>query len=528
MSPWDRACTSNGGARAPGLPVKICTAEQMRAIDAAAAGDYGIPGMVLMENAGLRLLEVVEELRERDSRVLIVCGGGNNGGDGFVVARHLLNRGANVQVMLLAEAGRVQGDAGANFAIARRMGVPITQAPSSRVLNRAAEEADILVDGILGTGAHGRVRGPALAAVKATQRCRGHVIAVDIPSGISADDGAILGEAVRADITVTFALPKLGLYTYPGRGYCGDIRVADIGIPPALTTDASLRTNLTDACEAGEMLPERPPDGHKADFGRVAVIGGSTGMTGAVALAGEAALRVGAGLVTVGCAEALNAVLEVKLTEAMTRPLPESQPGLLGPECVGAALTLCSEADAVVLGPGLSREPAAQQFARSVIQDCPLPLVIDADALFALADAPQSLTKRKAPTIVTPHPGEMAGLLGTSAGEVQSDRLGAARGLAEATGAVVVLKGAGTVIAEPSGEAWLNPTGSDALASGGTGDVLAGMVGGLLAGGCEPPAAAVAGVYYHGAAGDAAEARGNARSVIAGDLLRTLGDVLPS
>ncbi len=504
--------------------MKLCAAEEMQGIDAAAIGEYGIPGMVLMENAGLRVLAAVEELASPGARIRIICGRGNNGGDGFVVARHLHNRGADVQVLLLAEAAGVRGDAEANFAIARRAGVPILEAPSPRALNRAAEEADLLVDGILGTGAKGAVHGPALMAIRATRRCPGKIIAIDIPSGISGNDGSVLGEAVRADVTVTFALPKIGLYTYPGRAYCGEIRVADIGIPRVLLEDERLRTNLTTAAEARAMLPARDPAAHKGDCGRVAILGGSPGLTGAATLAAEGALRAGAGLVTVGCAASLNPILEVKLTEAMTRPLPETKAGTLGEASVRDALALAESAEAVVLGPGLSREDEANHFAREIARRCEKPLVIDADALFALdlrLGRPDGC-----PTILTPHPGEMARLCGSSIEEVQRDRLGCARSAAEASGAVVVLKGAGTVIAAPDGEAWVNPTGSDALATGGTGDVLAGVLGAFLAGGAAPLAAAAAGVYYHGAAGDLAAEKLSARGVVAGDLPPALAEVL--
>ncbi len=507
--------------------MKLVTSEEMRAIDAAAIGDYGIPGIVLMENAGLRVAEAVCESATPQARVIVLCGRGNNGGDGLVVARHLLNRGTKVGVMLLAPGSDLSGDAAVNYAIARKMGVPIVETPSPRALNAAAESADVLVDAILGTGARGETRGLIRAAIRATKRCPGCTIAVDIPSGVSADDGALLGEAVRADVTVTFGLPKIGLYTYPGRGCCGEVRVADIGLPQALLVDPRLQTNLITANEAARRLPPRPREAHKGDFGRVVILGGCPGFTGAPCLAAEGALRAGAGLVTVGCAESLNAILEVKLTEAMSRPLPETPDACLGRESVPAALDLCARADAVVLGPGLSRHPEAAAFARAVIRSATAPLVIDADALSALAGDLAPLRARRAPTVLTPHPGEMSRLCGATIEAVQADRLGCARHLAAETAAVTVLKGVGTVVAAPDGEAWVNPTGSSALATGGTGDVLAGALAGLLAGGADPLAASVAAVYYHGAAGDLAEACTSGRGVTAGDLAVALAEVLP-
>ncbi|MGQ9730712.1 MAG: NAD(P)H-hydrate dehydratase [Candidatus Zipacnadales bacterium] len=507
--------------------MKLCTAQQMRDIDTATIKRFGIPGLVLMENAGLRVLEAVQEVAQRNSRIRILCGRGNNGGDGLVVARHLYNRGSDVQVVLLAEAVSVQGDAQVNFAIARRMGVPIIEAPSTRLLNRIAAEADILVDGILGIGAVGTVRGPALMAIRATHQCAGHIIAIDIPSGISADSGAVLGEAVKANVTVTFGLPKIGLYTYPGRAYCGEIRVADIGIPRSLLEDPQLPTNLTTATEAAAMLPPRPPDVHKGNCGRVVILGGSPGLTGAPTLAALGALRAGAGLVTVGCAKNLNSILEMKLTEAMTRPLPDTLSGVLSERALEPALQLCEGADAVVIGPGLSRESEPLAFTRQFLARCAKPVVIDADALFALTPRSPCCRPKGAPTIITPHPGEMARLCETSIPEIQADRLGYARALASTANAIVVLKGASTVIAVPSGEAWINPSGSDALASGGTGDVLAGIMGAFLAGGSSPVAAAVASVYYHGVAGEVAKSRGCSRAVLASDVADTLLAVLP-
>ncbi len=507
--------------------MKLVAAAEMRAIDSAATKQYGIAGLVLMENAGLRVVEAVEELATEGSRILVIAGKGNNGGDGLVVARHLFNRGADVRVMLLAGGDELSGDAAANYRVAHRLGVPLVEKPSARALNAAAESADVLVDAILGTGVTGAVHGPALAAIRATHRCPGQVVAVDLPSGIASDTGAVLGDAVGADVTVTFGLPKIGLYTYPGRGHCGEIRVVDISLPLALLTDPRLQTNLTTVEDARRCLPPRPPDAHKGDFGRVVVLGGSPGFTGAPTLAAEGALRVGAGLVTVGCAEGLNAVLEVKLTEAMTRPLPETPDGCLGRESVPAALALCEQADAVVIGPGLSRHPEAAAFARAVIHSATAPLVVDADALNALGGALSLLRARRAPTVLTPHPGEMSRLCGTDTPEIQSDRLGWARKVAAETGAVTVLKGAATVIVAPDGEAWVNATGSSALATGGTGDVLSGTIAGLLAGGAEALPAAVAGVYYHGAAGDLAESCSSGRGVIAGDVARALAEVLP-
>ena len=516
--------------------MKLATADEMRRIDAATIEKYSIPGVVLMENAGRHVARAVREMLDDqpDARVVVICGKGNNGGDGFVVARHLINQGVNIQVILLANGTDLGGDAAMNFRIAHNMGVPILENADEEAVRARVARADIIVDAILGIGIVGEVRGIARAAIEAINNCPARVIAADIPSGISADTGAVAGEAVLADVTVTFGLAKLGLVQHPGAEYCGELRVADITIPRGLLVSESLKANLVTAEMAQAMLPARQPAMHKGDAGRVLVVAGSVGMTGAAALCGLGALRAGAGLVTVACPQSLNDILEAKCTEVMTAPLPETSDRTISQAAQSEVLEHAGRCDAVAFGPGLSQNPDTAAFVRETIRAIPAPLVLDADGLNCLDGDASALTGRSAPTIITPHPGELARLVGSTIENIQEDRVDAARRAAEATNSVVVLKGAASVIADPEGEVWINSTGNSGMASGGMGDVLTGMIAAFLAGSrgsvspltLGPAAAAVAGVYYHGLAADLAAEDGG-RSLIATDALGALHRALP-
>jgi ADP-dependent NAD(P)H-hydrate dehydratase / NAD(P)H-hydrate epimerase len=507
--------------------VKLATAEQMRRIDAAAMDKYAIPGMVLMENAGRQVAAAVEAWLEAEpgARVLVICGKGNNGGDGFVAARHLQNRGANVQVTLLCDAGELGGDAAANCQIAQAMGVPMDEDADGAAVRVRTARADIIVDAILGTGISGEVRGVAREAIEAISQSPARVVAVDIPSGIHADTGEVLGAAVKAETTVTFGLPKLGQVLHPGAGYCGELRVVDISLPRRLLSSDSLLANLVTAELATAMLPPRRPDMHKGDAGHVLVLAGSAGMTGAAALCATAAARAGAGLVTVGCPASLQDILASKCTETMTLGLPETEARSLSARAAGQALEFAGRCEAVALGPGLSQHPETAELVRAVVSGTQASLVVDADALNCLGGATELLAGRQGATVITPHPGELARLLGTGIGAIQADRVRSARRAAQGMDCVVVLKGAATVVAEPGGEVWINGTGNHGMASGGMGDVLTGVVAAFLAGGCGPVEAAVAGVYFHGLAADEA-AREGARGLLAGDVVEALRKAL--
>jgi len=499
--------------------MKLVTTEQMRSLDRAAIEDYGIPGVVLMENAGRAVAEAAAQMLDDSGRVVVVCGRGNNGGDGFVAARHLSNQSVAVEIYLLAAIDDLEGDAATNCHIAQQMSLPIFENPDQATLEAAVNSADLVIDAILGTGISGEVRGAAREAIEAINQSTAPVVAVDIPSGISGDTGQVMGVAVRADCTLTFGLPKVGHYCYPGRDHCGEIELVDISLPAALVAAADLPTNLTTTQDVAAMLPPRWADMHKGEAGRLLIVAGSPGMTGAVAMAGLAAVRSGAGLVTVGIPESLNDILEVKCTEVMTLPLPETVQGSLDQEAMDEILEFAEGCDAVALGPGLSQVPETAELARQLIERISVPLVVDADGLNACAGASEALQSRKTPTVITPHPGELSRITGQSIADIQQDRVSAARQAAHDLQCIVVLKGAGTVTANPDGQVWVNPTGNAGMASGGVGDVLTGVIGGLLAGGGDAMKAAISAVYCHGLAGDLAEDYCGQRALIASDLL---------
>jgi len=499
--------------------VKLVTTEQMRSLDRATIDDYGILGVVLMENAGRAVAEAAAQMLDGSGRVVVVCGHGNNGGDGFVAARHLSNRSVPVEIYLLAAIEDLAGEAASNCHIAEQMGLPIFENPDPAALKAALDTADLIIDAILGTGISGEVRGAAREAIEVINRSMAPVISVDIPSGVSGDTGQVMGMAVQADRTLTFGLPKIGHYCYPGRDHCGEIELVDISLPAMLVAAAELPTNLTAASDVAAMLPPRWADMHKGEAGRLLIVAGSPGMTGAAAMAGLAAVRSGAGLVTVAIPQSLNDILEVKCTEVMTLPLPETVQGSLAPEAMDQILDFAEGCDAVALGPGLSQVPETVELARQLIERISVPLVVDADGLNACAGATEPLKSRKAPTAITPHPGELSRITGQSIADIQQDRVSAARQAAQELQCVVVLKGAGTVTAHPGGQVWVNPTGNAGMASGGVGDVLTGVIGGLLAGGGDVMKAAVSAVYCHGLAGDLAVDYCGQRALIASDLL---------
>jgi NAD(P)H-hydrate epimerase len=501
----------------------LLSAEQMRCLDRHTIETLGVPGELLMESAGrVVVTEVLSELATGRS-VWVVCGAGNNGGDGLVLARHLHLLGVPVSIVWVGDPKRLRGEPAANWKRAQAVGVPVAQA------RWRPHPGDVLVDAIFGTGLDRPVTGPAASAIRklsgSRPACR--VVAVDLPSGINADSGQLMGCAVEADVTVTLALPKLGLALEPGRSHAGRIVVGRIGIAdeaPQLGRAAELWTRRA----AAARLPGRPADGHKGSFGHVLIVAGSEGKTGAAALSAEGAARAGAGLVTVACPESTNAVLEVKCTEAMTAPVPETAAHGFAADAEKPILDLAEGRDAVAAGPGIGRGDETLRLMRSLAEKIQRPMVLDADGLLAFVDAAAVLKARRAPTILTPHPGEAAALLGSSPAEVNRDRPAAARRLAEETGAVVVLKGAATVTAEPEGRCVVNASGGPILATGGTGDVLTGVIGGLLAQGTNAFDAGALGAFLHGWAADRLAERLGSTGVLAGDLAAEIPAALSS
>ncbi len=509
--------------------MKLVTAGEMRELDRRTIKDVGVPSLVLMENAGRSTYQILRrEFPELQGPVAVLAGRGNNGGDGFVVARYLANDGFPVTVFLLAARDQVQGDALVNLKILEEMQVDVEEVLGEEQLSSVGHRlsrAELVVDALLGTGLNSPVRGLLAQVIARVNQVRSPVLAVDIPSGLSADTGEPLGEAVEAEVTVTYGFPKIGQIVPPGRDFVGRLWQVNISIPSALAQE--IATELAESKEMRRLLPPRTFTSHKGTFGHLVVLAGSEGKTGAAVLAAEAGLRIGAGLVTAAVPASLNDILEVKLTEAMTLPLPEAEGArALGARAVTPLTDFLTDKTAVALGPGLGTHPETQELVRQVVRDSPLPFVIDADGVNALAGHPEVLQAAAGPRIITPHPGEMARFLGTTSKEVQSRRLETAREVAEAHQVWVVLKGAQTVVAAPDGRLSLNPTGNPALASGGTGDVLTGLIGGLLAQGLAPWDAARLGVYLHGLAADYLEEVVGPRGHAAGDLLTGFPELL--
>jgi NAD(P)H-hydrate epimerase len=478
-----------------------------------------------MENAGAALVEALRRRCPDWKRVAVVCGPGNNGGDGLVAARLLACAGVEVALFTLRQPEDYGSDPADNLARARALHLDpvwIFGAGGFTAFTRAVAASDGIVDALFGTGLKRPLEGRARRVVEALNRSGRPVVAADIPSGLSADGGAVPGAAVRARLTVAFGAPKPCHLLSPAGAFCGQILVADIGIPLRILEARATKFFLAEASDVATALPERPPDSNKGDFGRLAVIAGSRGKGGAAILAARGALRGGAGLVTVFCPESIAPIVTASLPEAMTFPLPESG-GAIAEAGLRDAVRALAAFDAAVVGPGLGTSPAAVAFLEGLLRKTRLPIVLDADGLNAFAGRPGACARRRGPLVLTPHPGEAGRLLGRSASRVQVDRLGSARELSRRSRAVAVLKGAHTLIADPAGVVVANPTGTPLLATAGSGDVLAGLIGSLLAGGLAARAAALAGVWLHGAAAEALEPElGDA-----GLLAHEIADALP-
>jgi hydroxyethylthiazole kinase-like uncharacterized protein yjeF len=506
-----------------GVSMKVATAELMRKLDQRAISEFGIPGMVLMENAARGIVNTLFRSFPDllTSRIGVLAGRGNNGGDGLAVARYLANRGISCRVFLFAAQEEIKGDAGANLGILKRMGVAVQE-----VLNLEEWEGqkalvgsvDLLLDGIFGTGLKGPVEGFFREIIESVNSLKKPVVAIDIPSGLDADNGQVLGACIQARITVTFGLAKRGLLVHPGAQAAGRVVIVDISLPARAVEGEKIQDNLLEGADFSPYLPPRKPDAHKGQFGHLFALAGSPGKTGAAALVSQAALRVGTGLVTLGVPESLNSILEEKVTEVMTEPLPETRERTLSLSAQQRIFELCSRKTALAVGPGLSLNSETIRLVQQLIRKSPLPMVIDADGLSALAGKLEILRKTQKELILTPHPGEMARLARKSTEEIQRDRLEVARGFAKEYGVILVLKGSRTLVASPGGEVFINPTGNPGMASGGMGDVLTGMIGGFLAQGLPALEAAKLGVYLHGLAGDYAAFLKGERGIAATDL----------
>ena len=511
--------------------MRVLNTEQMREADRRTIEDIGIPSVVLMENAGRQAVAAMEAAFDdlASSHVAVLCGRGNNGGDGFVIARTLLQRGVEASVFLLGSVADVRGDARTNLDILGNIGltvVEITDAQEWELHFSQISECDLVVDAIVGTGFRGQLSGLLETVVADVNGMGVPIVAVDLPTGVSADSHLVQGETIEASMTVTLAAPKIPLVFPPADTRGGDLVIADIGIPyPVIDELEGPYLELLTRERMREIVPVRTPDSHKGDFGRVLIVAGSRGRTGAAHLAALGALRSGAGLVTIAAPRSAVPIIAAMAPEYMTEPLDETPEGTIDFGAIDRVLDL--KADVIAVGPGLGQSAGTSAFVHALVERAGVPLVLDADALNAFASEPERLVGRDGvDVIITPHPGEMARLLNISIEAVQHDRLKHAREFAVAHRLHVALKGHRTVMAGPDGRTFVNLTGNAGMATGGTGDILTGMIAAWFAQLLDAEAATKLAVYLHGSAGDLAEADEGEVSLTAGDLASRIGDAI--
>jgi NAD(P)H-hydrate epimerase len=508
--------------------MRVLNSTQMREADRRTISEIGIPSLVLMENAGRQAVAAMEAVYSDllDRHVAVLCGRGNNGGDGFVIARTLVQRGAEVAVFLLGRVTDVRGDARTNLEILGRLGITVVEIADSQAWELHFSEVNdctLIVDAIFGTGLNAPVSGLIESVIADVNASDIPVVAIDLPSGLSADSADPIGPSIEAGLTITLAAPKIPLVLPPAEMRAGDIVIADIGIPNEVLDGVDgPHVELLTRTSMREMITPRSPESHKGDFGRVLIVAGSPGKTGAAHLAAMGCLRSGAGLVTVATPAACQPVIAAMAAEYMTEGIQAGEDGL-DPGDVERVLELAR--DVLAIGPGIGQGGGTREFVKQIVDRATMPLVIDADGLNAFTGAPERLAGREGrDVIITPHPGEMGRLVGMSADEVQSRRLDVARNFAAAHHVYVVLKGHRTLIATPDKKVFINPTGNPGMATGGTGDVLTGMIAAWLAQLLDAEAACKLAVYLHGLAGDLAEADEGEVSMTAGDVAGHLGD----
>lgn len=512
--------------------MKIVTATTMRELDRRTIEEFNVKGTTLMDRAGYGVAGAVRRLAEvsgfHNAFVHLVAGRGNNGGDAFVAAKYLKDQGFHVEVWIAGAAAQVTGDAAYYLSKLKTAKIRVEQLVTMDDWQAAIRQplaAEIIVDGLLGTGISGPARGPVAGAIQyiRAQANESLVVAVDVPSGLNADTGVPEGDTVAADVTVTMALPKRGLLTPTAIDYVGAIEVVDIGLPSDVIADAE-----ADDCEMiylpdlQPLFPRKRRNTHKGDNGHLVLIGGGAAYTGAMTLAARAAARAGVGLVTAVVPESLRVVLATASPETMVAAAPEGPGGVFSDASLESIRAHLAPGRAVVVGPGMTRGAATRKIVEALVAEAPGPLLVDADGLSVMAGEPERFRRTSHPVVLTPHPGELSTVLGTSVAEIQADRVAAARQLAERSGAIVVLKGAGTVVAQRGRPTFINATGNPGMAKGGAGDVLSGVLGGLLAQRFDPLAAACTAAYVHGRAGDLAAWRRSQFGLNAGDLVDEL------
>jgi hydroxyethylthiazole kinase-like uncharacterized protein yjeF len=513
--------------------MKILTAKQMQQVDKKAINKIGIIGPILMENAGIQITnEIVKKFPDiQDEKVVIVAGKGNNGGDGFVVARHLYNRGCRPVVLLLAAKKDLKGDAALNAGIADKVGIAIKEITSSRqwdAQKKLLSKATLLVDAIFGTGLTQPARGIYATVIQDINKSKAFKVAVDIPSGLSSDTFSIIGPCVRVDLTITLAAAKVAHVFPPAEDCVGELKIGDIGVPPFLFEDEEFKLEMVQMERIRPYFERRKRDTHKGTYGHLLILSGSLGKTGAAAMAGKAALKMGAGLVTAGVPKSCLPIVARSVMELMTEPLPETDKGTLSVEALPEILRLLKDKDAMMLGPGISTHESTAELVLALLPRIKVPVVLDADALNILASKPDILKSMSDPVVVTPHPGEFARLTGLSTKEVLDRRLELVPRFAKKFGVYVVLKGYRTLTSTPEGKTFINPTGNPGMATAGSGDVLSGMIASMIIQEKNILDAILTAVYIHGLSGDIGAVRLGEKALTAGNMITYLPAAMKS
>lgn len=508
----------------------VYTSSEMRECDRTAIQEYNIPGIVLMENASRGALDIIEKIfgSVRDRSVFIFCGKGNNGGDGFAIARHTINRGAHVHCFLLAPDEQISGDAKTNLTILRKISESTARLTISIIESKSDIETflstkpDIIVDALFGTGLTSGITGLSAEIIETINRTNIPVAAIDIPSGVNGDTGDVNTVAIKARCTATMGALKRGLLFGRGKEHAGSVHIIDIGIPESIFSSSRAKTFLVEKRDVSRVMPFRAFDVHKYQVGKVFILAGSIGYTGAAAMASESALRTGAGIVHLGIPKSLNAILEEKVTEVITIPLDETSGHSFSIKSFETVMQHINSAHVSIIGPGIGRNEETLELIRKIIAAVERPLVVDADGLFALIDHPELLKNTIAPIVLTPHIGEFGRLIGRASKEIEGTRVEIARNFAIEHHLTLVLKGAPTITATSTSEIYINATGNPGMATAGMGDVLCGVIGGLYAQGTTIEEAAWTGVYIHGAAGDEAKREVGEEGLLATDVLHAL------
>ncbi len=499
--------------------MRIASVEQMRRMDRRAMDEFGIRDELLMENAALAAFHVfAERFGVRDRRVAVLCGAGNNGGDGLVMARKILSNGGRPEVLLLGDPGKYSGAAALNWDIIGRLAVPVVRIAQADEVAPRLKACDVIVDAVFGTGLAREVTGRYRAVIEAVNESGKPVFAVDIPSGINGDTGQVMGVAVRADATVTFGLPKIGNLLYPGFAHCGDLYVTHISFPPVMTEDDTIRVCISPHVP----LPPRNPAGHKGSFGKVLFIAGAAAYLGAPYFAAMSFLKAGGGYARLATPASVAPHIAARGSEIVMVPQKETAGGSISAENHDDLLALAGQMDIVVMGPGLSLDPETAQLVRRLAAEIDRPLLVDGDGITALCGDPRILAARRAPTVLTPHLAEMARLAEASIAAVDDDRIGMLQAQCRRLASVIVLKGAHSLVGYPDGRVLINTSGNSGMASAGSGDVLSGTIAAMFGLGLPFEQAVAKGVFVHGLAGDLAAAEDGLDGMAAGDIMGRL------